>query len=463
MLDDCHAVAVVGLHLRIGVRALVSFTASIVVAACGSSSSNHRDKSPVRPLDGPTIHHVLSTGQSNSIGFAATNVLSTKQPFQNLMFDTGVISASNCDDDGCHAYDTPSSFVPLVEGDRYFTDAVETMSSGLANEIGRLTETSERHDVLVSVHGRSGNVYECLRKGGCAFQDGKGYVKAFDDAIREMHDAHRLATAAGRPYVVTAVTAIHGESDHYDKSFPIDGTDGTPGAIKTYADALVEWQRDYDVAARAETQQQEDVVLLISQMSNWNDRPSSDIPIHQLEAHDRAHGKVVLVGATYMLPFADDCIHYTSEGERRLGEYFAKTYSKIILEKGSWEPVRPTQVTIADATITIRFNVPSPPLVFDTKQVTDPGAYGFEYIDDGPNTPAIQSVDLAGDDAITITLSGAPTAGNGHVRYALRATPQTCPGPTTGPRGNLRDSDTTPAQDGSDLANWAVSFDVPVQ
>ena len=316
--------------------------------------------------------------------------------------------------------------------------------------------------MLVSVHGRSGNVYECLRKGGCEFQDGKGYIKAFDDALREMKDAHRIANAAGRPYIVRAVTSIHGESDHYDKSFPIDGTDGTPGAIQTYADALVEWQRDYEEAARAETKQKEHVPLLISQMANWNDRPASDIPVMQLEAHERAPGKVVLIGPTYMLPFANDCIHYTSEGERRLGEYFAKAYTKIVLDQGTWEPLRPTSVTISDVTITVRFKVPSPPLVFDTKQVTDPGAYGFDYVDDGPDTPTIQSVDLAGDDAIAITLSAPPTAGNRHLRYALRATPQTCPGPKTGPRGNLRDSDAMPSQTGSDLANWAISFDAKI-
>lgn len=435
----------------------------LAALACGSSTDERAGgdgKAP--PLTGPTINHVLSTGQSNSIGFAARQVLSTEQPFENVMFDTGVITASDCDDDGCRSYEEPRSFVPLVEGDHYFTEAVETMSSGLANEIGLLSKDGERHDVLVTVHGRSGNVYECLRKGGCAFQDGKGYVRAFDDALREMKDAHRLATAAGRPYVVRAVTAIHGESDHYNQSFPLDGSDGKPGAIQTYADALVEWQRDYEAAARAETKQKESVPLLISQMANWNDRPSSDIPVLQLEAHTRAPGKVVLVGATYMLPFASDCIHYTSEGERRLGEYFAKAYTKIVREKKTWEPLRPAEVTLTDATITVRFLVPAPPLAFDTEQVSDPGAYGFDYVDDGPDTPTIQSVDLAGDDTIAITLSAAPTSGNRHLRYALRATPQTCPGPKTGPRGNLRDSDATPSRDGADLTNWAVAFDAAI-
>ncbi|MDF2697894.1 MAG: Endo,4-beta-xylanase precursor [Labilithrix sp.] len=436
------------------------------IAACGAlvtgCSADATGTKSTR-LTGPTVHHVLSTGQSNSIGFAAHSVLSSEQPFTNLMFDTGVIPATSCDDDGCHEYEAPRSLVPLVEGDHYFDEPVETMSAGLANEIGLLAHEHVRHDVLVTVHGRSGNTYECLRKGGCAFQDGKGYVKAFDEAVREMKDAHRLANAAGRPYVVRAVTAIHGESDHYDKSFPLDGTDGRKGAIRDYADALVEWQRDYETAVHDETGQTDDIPFLISQMANWNDRPDSDIPVLQLEAHDRAPGKVVLIGATYMLPFASDCIHYTSQGERRLGEYFAKAYSKIVIDKETWEPLRPTSVKLSGATINVRFHVPAPPLVFDTTQVTDPGSYGFDYVDDGPDTPVVQSVDLDGEDAIAITLSAPPTAANRHLRYALRATPETCPGPKSGPRGNLRDSDMTPSQDGADLANWAVSFDVPIE
>lgn len=459
------------MNRTLGLLAAMSWT----IAACssstddaetpnggGTSGTSGTSSGTSSTTDPSAIHHVLSTGQSNAIGFAAQSVLSTAQPYANLMFDTGVIPASSCDDDGCRSYDAPTSFVPLVEGDRYFTERVETMSSGLANEIGLLAkERAEegRHDVLVSVHGRSGNVYECLRKGGCSFQDGKGYIAAFDDAVREMRDAHRLATDLGRPYVVTAITAIHGESDHYDTSFPIDGSDGTPGAIQNYGDALVEWQRDYEAAVHAETNQTGVVPLFVSQMANWNDREVSAIPTFQLAAHYAAPGKVILVGATYMLPFASDCIHYTSEGERLLGEYFAKAYSTVVLQKKTWEPLRPSKLTLEGRVITVRFVVPSPPLVIDTERVSDPGANGFEYLDDSGEPPVIEDVAVSGADTLTITLSAEPTAGGRRLRYALRATPQTCPGPRTGPRGNVRDSDATPSQSGSDLANWSVSFD----
>jgi predicted Zn-dependent peptidase len=72
------------------------------------------------------------------------------------------------------------------------------------------------------------------------------------------------------------VTAIHGESDDYayatnTQEFPLDGTDGSPGTITSYADALLEWQRDYEAGAKAITGQTIAIPLLISQFSGWND------------------------------------------------------------------------------------------------------------------------------------------------------------------------------------------------
>jgi hypothetical protein len=50
------------------------------------------------------------------------------------------------------------------------------------------------------------------------------------------------------------------------------------------------------------------------------------------------------------------------------------------------------------------------------------------------------------------------------LRYAVSANPVPgCPGPATGLRGNLRDSDATPSQRGdAPLVNWSVGFQMPV-
>lgn len=407
---------------------------------------------------GGALQHLLSTGQSNSIGFASTPPLTTEQPFDNVMFDTGVMTARTCDDKGGKAYDKPKAFVPLVEGDAYFDYATETMSSAMANAITK----GRGARMLASVHGRSGNTYECLRKGGCDFLLGEGYTSAFDEAMKQVTDAKALAAAAGIPYRVGAVTAVHGESDHYANPYPLPASSAGGAPLASYADALLEWQRDYDANIRALTGQTETVPLLVSQMSNWNDRPSSDIPLAQLDAHVRAPGRIFLVAPTYMLPFATDCIHFTNHGLRRLGEYFAKAYARVVVDGQRWEPLRPLDATVAGTAVRIRFSVPRPPLVIDTSNVTDPGNFGFEVVDESGSAMSIESVAVSAADAITITLTGA-TSAPAHVRYAMTAVPQTCPGPEMGPRGNVRDSDDAPSLNGYPLHNWAVHFDVPVR
>lgn len=65
-------------------------------------------------------------------------------------------------------------------------------------------------------------------------------------------------------------------------------------------------------------------------------------------------------------------------------------------------------------------------------------------------------------DTVQITLASAPTGTNRRLRYAFTAAALVNAGPTTGPRGNLRDSDTTPSRHGYALFNWCVHFDEPL-
>lgn len=427
------------------------------------------------------INHVLVTGQSNSVANGADPPLTTTAPagYGNLRFNTGVMSMKSCNGDGCTTYDTPSSFVPLVEGDSFFGYAVETPSSGIAYEISNLAkqryefgtnpEYPTKHDVLVSVHGRSGNTYWCLRKGFCNYNQERGHLSPFAQAMSEVQSAKALAASAGKSYVVRAAVAIHGESDHYSyvagtPEFPLPGTDGTPGKIKDYADALVEWQQDYESSVKAITSQTQPVPLLVSGLSGWTTTRESKLVQMQLDAHIRAPGKVVYVTPAYPLEVRNDCLHYSAKGSRRLGEYFGKVYAKIVFGGETWEPVRPKTVTRAGNVITVKFHVPKPPLVLDTTNVSKADNFGFDVYDNG-NLVAVSGVTVAGDTA-TITLASAPSGVNMRLKYAQNYKAGGCIGPgieyAGGARGNLRDSDDTPSQFGNPLWNWGVNFDVAV-
>ncbi|MFO0735959.1 MAG: hypothetical protein U0270_08765 [Labilithrix sp.] len=444
------------------------------------------DAGPSGPLPVPytdfDVNHILMTGQSNSVSNNGTPVLTKAQPYGNLMFNTGVMpgrgsrqgpDAISCGGDGCVKYDTPSSLVPLVEGDQFFNYAVETSASSIANQISFLAQGSlkdqvpglpNKHDLLMSLHGRSGNTYWCLRKGGCNYMTGLNHP--FDQGMQEVQSGLYLAKAQGKSYVVRAVVAIHGESDHYsytagNQEFPNSGSDGTPGEIQNYADGLLEWQSDYETGVKEITRQSQPVPMFISQISGWNDAKTSKVAQFQLDAHVRAPGKVILVGPAYALELGQvDCLHYTNVGEQHLGEMFGKVYAKVVLEGRTWEPVRPQTVTRNGAELTVRFHVPEPPLVFDTSIVAATKDMGFEYLDGAGNVQAITKVELTGADTVKITL--ASDAGPGHLTYAQNQTPSTCIGTPSGARGNLRDSDKTPSQHGFPLYNWSVHFDVEV-
>lgn len=378
------------------------------------------------------INQILSTGQSLSVGIDGGNALSKTQPYGNLMFKSGVIAGGA----------PPAQLVPLVEGkgvNPAHPDA-ETMSSGLANLIGKMAaDRGQRHDVLVSVHGVSHYVYAQLKKGTAPYASGIAQAKA----------GHEAAKAMGKDHVVRAVTVVHGESDDHDHN-------------PAYQADIRQWQADYETDIRAATGQTEPVPMIHSQLSSFvKTNLTSQLPIAQLAEHVASGGKTVLTGPKYQLPYAIDGVHLTNDGYRRMGEEYAKVYRKIVLDGQRWEPLRPQTITRAGNVITVKFIVPVPPIVLDESAVKNPGGFGFEIAQDGAPAPKIQSVRVTGPDTLQITLASEPTGGNRRLRYAYTASAiGVSAGPVTGPRGNVRDSDPTQSRlGGNPLWNWCVHFD----
>ena len=375
------------------------------------------------------VDHVLSTGHGNAIGLAAAPVLSTVQPFDNLMFDVGLATSAGCVAEAC-TYRVPSAFAPLVEGAA--SAPVETMSAGMANLVARRAAdlAAGPHPVLVSVHGRREGGYACLRKGGC----GGAAVGPFDEAMRQVADAQALSASAGLAYAVRAVTTL----------------DGVAGSAE-----LIAWQRDYQAGVEGVVGPTGRLPLLVGQCSHCAPARALD----ELAAHTRAPGDVVVVGPSYALPYADDCTHLTSHGARWLGEYFGKAYARIVLEGERWEPVRPRAVDVLGEAIRVRFHVLHPPLTFDTQRVGDPGDLGFEVLDAAGGAVRIVALRVTAEDEVTLTLDRPPPA-EGRVRYAVRPAPDAAG--CTRPRGNLRASDPGPSLHGYPLYDWAVHFDEPL-
>lgn len=376
-----------------------------------------------------SLHHVLISGQSLSQG-SQSEVVSTEQPFENVSFVTGVRAGGVGLD----------SFIPLVE--TLQGSQGETPASGMANLLSeRAIDAGRQHRSLMSAHGVGGQPYAALRKGTAPYANGMAQVAA----------GLALARARGESYAVRAVVIVHGESDHL-------------GDNATYDLDLLEWQSDYDADVRAITGQTLPVPLLTDQVSSFSayGDATSAIPQLQLEASRAAPDRIVLMGPKYVLPYVPDGVHLTGDGSRWLGEMHAKVFERVLVDGEPWRPVSPREITRQGAQITVRFWVPVPPLVLDETMVTNPGNYGFGYTDSSGAPPTITSVALAGDDSVVITLDAEPVGGNRRLTYAMNGIPGQPAGPTTGARGNLRDSDATESRHGYALFDWCVHFDEAV-
>ena len=135
---------------------------------------------------------------------------------------------------------------------------------------------------------------------------------------------------------------------------------------------------------------------------------------------------------------------------------------RVLVDGLTWTPLSPTSVTRTGNVITATFYVPVPPLQFDTTLVLPKANQGFEYFDNSPTPPTITNVQIVGN-TVRITLSAIPTGSNQRLRYAYTGViGQVGANQVGSPRGNLRDSDATPSLYGSNLYNWAVTFDKPV-
>ena len=377
-----------------------------------------------------TLHHLLITGQSLSTG-TASEVLSVAQPYANVMLNTGVRAGGS----------NLTSLVPLVES--LVGGEGETIASSFANLLTSLTQGSGAGvRSLASAHGVGGQPYSVLRKGTQAYANGMAQVAA----------GALLAAAAGETHTVRAMAVIHGESDHLSQN-------------QDYDQDLLEWHSDYEADVRALTGQRSPVVMFTDQMSSFTalGSSSSTIPVQQLAAAKARPDRVFIVAPKYMLPYAPDGVHLVGDSERLLGELYAKAWRRVLIDGEPWLPLSPRAVSRVDNEITIEFNVPAGPLVLDTTLVSDPGNFGFGFSDSSAMPPAILSVEIVNADSVRVTLASTPTGGNQRLLYAMSGSVGAAAGPTTGARGNLRDSDATASPNGYPLYNWCVHFDEPVQ
>lgn len=362
----------------------------------------------------PYLNHILSTGQSLSLGGLGVPALTVLQPYQNVGL-------------------SGTQLVPLVEA------TLETPSSAMANYLTQVSP-GQSWDYAVTRHGVPATLYIGLSKGTAPFEEGMQQVKTVAAA----------AMKGGQIARVAAVTAIHGEAD------------GGSGWAGTYAKNLQQWQADYQQEVFAITGQSGTLPLFTDQTSSFGYLSAGPgIALAQHQASLAKPNAIYLVGPKYHLTYPDG-LHLNAASYRQLGANFGKVMGRVLFQGEVWRPLSPLAASRKGKVVTVKMHVPNPPLVLDADLVLKRSQFGFDYLN-SKQSIAVTAVSVTATE-VSLTLATEPTYPGERLRYACVFTPKSGSGALVAdaPGGNLRDSDTSPGPDGKPLYNWAIHFDVAV-
>ena len=242
-------------------------------------------------------------------------------------------------------------------------------------------------------HG--GRSIELLSK-NCPNNNGADY----NELIAGITRAKALADAATKSINVGVVTWIQGE---YNATQSADqgwtsGTNATndPDQYKAYLKQLVT-----DIRADVKTifGQDENPLFMVTQPgTSWVSEFQMYIWMALLEA-SQEDNRIVMACPLYMVTNRG---HLDPNGQRWVGEFFAKVYYKTILKGQVWKPLQPQRIIKGKNNIVIDFFVPAPPLRFDQLTVKPVSNYGFVIRNNG-NNMVIQSVKLISTTQVEIT------------------------------------------------------------
>ncbi|MBO2842465.1 pyocin knob domain-containing protein [Acinetobacter baumannii] len=406
---------------NLGVILEVDIISGEVFGNFSSSTSTQKVKSigeklPEHLIIAPyKVDHFLFYGQSLSVGATATTILSSTQPLHNLTFETGTRMQ------GLVATATK----PLIE--EYFAGQTapdggnnrgETVCSGAANMSALLAyqENSidpEEFPIFASTAGKGGTAIANLKKGTPWYND-----------VFLLH-LNKAKELIGTDYGVSCIGWLQGEQD---AAFTT--------SYDSYLSQFLQLRLDMEADVQLISGKNQPVHLLTYQMS-YRALGPRDVITRALYDATNLDEQIHLVTPTYLFPHnPSDQVHLTSMGYKWLSAYFGRARKELV-----WDKIFPRSLKVLSATysgkkITVKFKVPTRPLVLDTTILAMTTDYGFR-VTDGANTLAIDTIN-AYEDTVVINLLNAPTS-DVYVRYGHDYLGS---GLTilNGASGNLRDS-----------------------
>jgi len=396
----------------------------ITLISCGGGAGSGGKETHIAPPvpDVTTgFSHIFTYGQSLSTGVAAFPVISTMQPYNNLMFAEGARVRGISDGFSLDA------LLPLVES--RVGSFGETPTAGTANYIVELIEhennilpKNQKIAYIGSAPGQANLVISSLHRGTARWKGLMDQVTA----------AMTLSNNQSMTYEVAAMSWSQGESDYFV---------GTSRA--TYFSLFLQMYNDFATDVTAITNQTTKPVLVSYQLAAHRSygQDSPDIALAIKDAAD-ANPNIYLSNPMYHLEYADDNLHLAADGSLMLGKYYGRALKSVLHDKIPWLPLQPTDVTWRGQFIDVTLHVPYGPLVIDDSVVAEAPNYGFDIWDEnnGSILDIIESVTVISDNKIQIQLSSMPQS-KVRLTYARgRIEDPNVTNNMEGPRGNIRDS-----------------------
>ena len=302
-------------------------------------------------------------------------------------------------------------------------------------------------------------IFPCGRDGTIIADLGKR-SETYNKLLHDTETAYQSAHKRGWDFVMPALCWMQGETDV--TSYP--GTD--------YQQLLLQFVKDINQDVKSITGQQQDIEIIcyqsnpVTRAKDFNplayECSETSVPNTQLELV-RDHPAFHASGPTYPYDVVHDIIHIDGTSQKKHGVLAALAALDILKHQKHQRGLLPLKAQCHDREIIIDFNIPCPPLTFDTIQVTNPGHYGFSVITPD-NRNVVENVILQ-DGRVHLLCSECPK--DCRVRYAVNGDKMVS-GRLHGPRGNLRDSQgdsITIAIQGKTypIHNWCYQFDMPIE
>jgi len=304
-------------------------------------------------------------GQSNSMGWGATVLLSTVQPYQNVMYSGGAL-------------------VPLVSTDweRPHVTAANYCTTGLLKSEGQ--DPSDTPLVAYTA-GSGGASITALMAGG-----------SVASALGNIRTVDATATAP-------LINFVQGETDTES---------GMSGA--TWSGHMETLRTNVQAQIQALTGNTDPLHVVLTQPA-FKVSLSGAVVLAQCDLA-KINPLYFMVCPMYRMPYAPDNVHLTNVGFKLMGAYFGRANAAILRGKRpQW--LRPVSAMYSGDSIVVKFAVPVAPLRLNTVDLAPTLDSGFR-ITEGGVTKGISAVTVSAADEVTI-LCASTLSGDVVVRYAL--------------------------------------------